>query len=346
MQQTPKRAGLILGTALAMTFAGAATAQTGATTLLTGFGDFSGGETRFIFDDLGLVNGEDVASVGGVDFELTAGSPAKFFEDAFPRESGPAGAGSVDNFWGFASPYPDLDIFFPSPIHRVAFELRVNDADDVAVTLVSNGEPVEKLVVPSRGSDAFYFYGYENVDGFDEVRVDVVDNASGAFSLDNLTFESLGTEEPPDGSDELPRLACNGFETIPPSRHGKHHHAPFRALLAQLTDAEGSVVTPADLSELPAVRVVFTPDGSDESVDVTDDVVWAQANRFAPTRRESWIVWLLSWRMREPGLYMAMMESGDPSAYTIDPACADWTWNERPKPRHHWRGRRHHRSRR
>jgi hypothetical protein len=344
MPHTPKRAGLVLGIALAMTFASAATAQTGTTTMITGFGDFSGSETQLSFDDIGLVNGEDVANVGGVEFELTAGSPAKFFEDAFPRESGLAGVGSVNNFWGFGSPYPDLAIFFPGPAHRVAFELRVNDADDVAVTLLSNGELVDELVLPSRGSDAFHFYGYESAAGFDEVRVDVVANASGAFSLDNLTFESLGAEEPPVDSEELPHFACEGFEAMPPAGLGTHRGVPFRLLRAQLSDAGGRVVTPAELAEPPAVRVSFTPDGSDEPVDVTDEVAWAKGERFAPTRRGEWLVWLLNWRMREPGLYVTRMESGDPSAYTIDPTCEhlDWSWRQRTEHDGGRKARRHH----
>lgn len=342
MPQTPPRAGLILGAALAVTFAGAARAQTDATTLLTGFGDFSGAETQLGFDDLGLVNGDDVASVADVDFELTAGGPAKFFEDAFPRESGPPGAGSLNNFWGFTSPYPDLDVFLSTPMHRVAFELRANVADDVSVTLLSNGELVEEVVVPSRGSDAFYFYGYENLAGFDEVRVDVVANASGAFSVDNLTFESLGGEDPPEQPEELPSFACQGFESFPPA-HGRgrlrHHLVPFRVLMAQLTDQDGNVVSPADLVEPPAIRVVFTPDGSDESRDVTGEVVWAGVEHFAPTRRGHWLAWLSNWRMREPGVYMALLESGDPATYGVDPVCADWTWNEPPAPRHRWKHR-------
>jgi len=339
-----ERAGLVIGIALTMTFAGAAAAQTGTTTMLTGFGDFSGAETQLGFDDLGLVNGDDVAVVEGVEFELTAGTPAKFYEDAFPRESGPAGVGSVNNFWGFGSPYPDLGIFFPGLAHRVAFELRVNEADDVAVALFSNGELVDEMVLPSLGSDAFHFYGYESSVGFDEMRVDVVANASGAFSLDNLTFESLGTEEDPEGSDDLPRLTCEGFETMPPAGFGTHRFVPFRMLLARLSDSEGNVVTPGDGVEPPAVRVSFTPEGSDEPVDVTDEVAWARGNRFIPTRRGEWLAWLLNWRMHEPGLYVTTMESGDPSAYTIDPTCEHVDYSLKASSRHGHRGmgRRHH----
>jgi hypothetical protein len=40
---------------------------------------------------------------------------------------------------------------------------------------------------------------------------------------------------------------------------------------------------------------------------------------------------------------MATLESGDPEAYTVDPTCADWTVNERPKhkSKHKHHGHRH-----
>lgn len=337
MHQMLTCARLILGAVVTVALAGPGAAQD-ATVELGGFGDFSGAETQLPFDDLGMVNGDDVADVDGVVFGLSAGGPGKYFEDAFPRMTGPEGAGSVNNFWGFASPYPDLEISFPAVVHRVGFEARVNDADDVAVTLFSDGVEVEVMVVPSRGSDAFYFYGYENAGGFDAVQVDVVANASGAFSLDNLTFESLASEEPPEEqTPELARYACEGFESFPPANDRRRRFVPFRVLVAQLTDAEGEVVTADALPEAPAVRVMFTPDGADESMDVTEKVVWAGATRFAPSRGGHWLTWLRSWHMREPGLYMATLESGDGSAYTVDPVCADWTWNPPRKLRRHLR---------
>jgi len=347
MSLARNRVGLLLGTVLAVSLAGAAPAQLGATTPLAGFGDFSGAEVQFDFDDLGLVNGDDVGSVGDVDFQLSVGGPAKFFEDAFPRESGPVGIGSVNNFWGFASPYPDLDMMFASPVHRIAFELRANTNDDVSVALLSNGELVDELTVPSRGSDAFYFYGYENAAGFDEVQVDVVANASGAFSLDNLTFESLGVEEPSEEPVPLVSFGCQGFDVLPPpDAHGRRHLVPFRALMARLTDQDGNVVGAADLPAPPVIRVLFTPDGSAESQDVTAEVVWSGLDSFRPTPRGGWMAWLSTWQMLEPGVYMTVLESGDPSSYGVDPACVDWSWNEEPgSEQKGWGHRRRHHGR-
>jgi len=347
MSQARNRVGLLLGIACVVSLAGAAAAQMGATTPLAGFGDFSGAETQEDFDDLGLVNGDDVASVGDVGFQLTVGGPAKFFEDPFPRDSGPAGVGSIDNFWGFVSPYPDLEMAFAQPVHRVAFELRANVNDDVSVTLLSNGAVLDELTVPSRGSDAFYFYGYENAAGFDQVLVDVVANASGAFSLDNLTFESLGVAEPPEEPVEVVSFACQGFEVVPPPDPSGHRPVvPFRALLAQLTDQDGNVVDTSELPVPPVVRVVFTPDGSAESEDVTADAVWSGLDSFTPVPRGRWLAWLSTWQMLEPGVYMTVLESGDPSSYGVDPTCVDWNWVEDSGPAHGWRHRRRHHGRR
>jgi hypothetical protein len=181
--------------------AGAQRADADPSYLLAAPGDFSGSETLLSFDDQGLINGDDVPSVAGAEFTLSNGAAAKFIVDGFPREFDPQGLGSVNNFWGYAVPYPDLTIRFPAVMHRLSFALRANDLDDVVLTLLSSGSIVDEVTIPSRGSDQLYFYGLENPAGFDEVLLDVRDNASGAFILDNLSFESLGAppgrEAPP-----------------------------------------------------------------------------------------------------------------------------------------------------
>ena len=175
-------------TLVSVALAGAPRADADPSPLLAGTGDFSGSETLLSFDDLGLSNGDDIPSVAGVEFMLTSGGAAKFMADRFPREFGPQDAGSLNNFWGYAVPYPDLEIRLPAVIHRLGFELRANDLDDVVVTLLSSGSIVDEVTIPSRGSDQLYFYGFENPAGFDEVLLDVQANASGAFVLDNLSL--------------------------------------------------------------------------------------------------------------------------------------------------------------
>jgi hypothetical protein len=328
-----RRAALILCTALA----GAGASYADPSTPLAGFGDFSGNQTLIGFDDLGLANGDDVASVGGVAFTLSTGDAAKFYEDFFARESGLGDVGSLANFWGFVRPYPDLSIALPGPMHRVGFEMRVNTSDQISVTLLSGGAMVDQLVLPSRGSDALYFYGFENAVPFDAVQLDVVDQASGAFTLDNLAFENLDAPAPPDDPG-VPVLACDGFESFPPVRPGHpQHHLPLRALLAKLLDADGHELTAADLSMPPTLRVMHMPEAGGEPVDVTEDVTLRVPDFFfAGGRVQSWFVWLLPWEMRRDGTYLATMESGDPAEYTLDPTCADMTVVQRPsRKRHH-----------
>ena len=167
----PRHLAVLIIVTLAL--AGAPRADADPSSLLAGPGDFSGSETLLSFDDLGLSNGDDIPSVAGVEFTLSSGGAAKFIADGFPREFGPQDAGALNNFWGYATPYPDLEIRLPAVIHRVGFELRVNDLDDVVVTLLSSGSIVDEVTIPSRGSDQLYFYGFENPAGFDEVLLDV-----------------------------------------------------------------------------------------------------------------------------------------------------------------------------
>jgi hypothetical protein len=340
-----RRAALILCTALA----GAGASSADPSTPLAGFGDFSGNQTQIAFDNLGLFNGDDVASVEGVALSLSTGDAAKYYEDFFARESGLGDVGSIANFWGFVRPYPDLSIALPGPMHRVGFEMRVNAADQVSVMLLSGGAMVDQVVVPSRGSDALYFYGFENAVPFDAVQVDVIDQASGAFTLDNLAFENLGGPEPPPddpGEPEVPVLACDGFDSFPPMRQGhSHHHLPLRALMAKLLDADGHPMTAQDMTAPPMLRVMYMPEAGGSAVDVTDAVTLSIPDfRYAGGRVKSWFVWMLPWEMRRDGTYLATMESGDPAAYTLDPTCADWTLIER-NPRRHDKGRGHDRHR-
>jgi hypothetical protein len=241
---------------VAVALAGVAQAQADPSSLLAGSGEFSGRETLLTFDDLGLANGDDVPGVAGVDLTLMDGNAAKFMFDGFPREVGPEGEGSVNNFWGYAFPYPDMTIRFSGVIHRLGFELRANDQDDVAVAFLASGSIVDEVTIESRGSDQLYFYGFENQAGFDEVLVDVVENASGAFTLDNLRFESLGLPE-----EGPPAVFCMGFISPLEALSQDPRHAryagfwkhwlswfPMTVLRAWLLDAEGRSVTDADLS--------------------------------------------------------------------------------------------------
>ncbi|HVN39344.1 MAG TPA: hypothetical protein VMW19_14365 [Myxococcota bacterium] len=335
-------AALLLWTALAVPLgAVSASAQT---VPLSGFGDFSSARTQLVFDDLGLASGDPV-SVSGVTLMLSDGSAPSYYEDSFPRESGIDGVGCLANFLGVSRPYPDLDVDFAGPMQKVGFEARVNDADQVSVSLYLAGALVDQVTVPSRGSDQLYFYGYENPAGFDRVVVQVVANASGAFTLDNLTFEAVGTPPPDPGPDPTPdpgpdpgpapgpmKLSCDGFDAFPHVDHGRDL-LPVRALLAELTDAQGVGQTDHQLESAPKLRVMYTPDGGGASMDVTDRVVWRSSEfSFLGRRLQRWFVWVLPWHMRGYGTYMATLESGDPSAYSVDPTCVDWTINKPPVP--------------
>ena len=315
--------------------------------LLADPGDFSGNETLLTFDDLGLTNGADIPSLDGVELTLTSGGPAKFLVSTLPREFGPQGPGGLNNSWGYAVPYPDLEIRFPGLVHRLGFELRANDLDDVALTLLASGTIVDEVTVPSRGSDQLYFYGFENPAGFDEALLDVRANASGAFVLDNLTFESLGA--PP--TEGPPMLSCVGFrsplqallEDPQQAKYAKFFElwlskSPVKLLRARLLDVEDLEIGDADLIAPPLARVIFTPADGEENLDVTADVTWKDSFTF--NRKGYWRLALKRFRMQVPGTYLVTMESGDESEYLIDPTCAEAIIKKAPKRKirkHHFR---------
>lgn len=327
-------------------FMAAASAHAEPTLMLAGSEDFSGTETVLTLEDLGLANGDDVPAMGGVDLMLSDGNPAKVFLDAFAREFGDQGMTAANNFWGYGFPPPDFVITFPEVVHRMGFMARVNDLDDLSLTFRAAGEVVDQLVVASRGSDQLYFYGFENAAGFDEVVVDAVENASGAFTLDNLMFEVLevpADEVPQEIPDEVveeeevveegpPVLACLGFTSpfdalLDDPKHARHakllqamlRWSPALDLRASLEDAEGFAMGDADLMAPPVVQVLFTPPDSEEAVDVTAELTWRDAFRF--TRKGEWRMGLKRHRMRKAGSYRITMESGDESEYAIDPTC-------------------------
>jgi hypothetical protein len=231
----------------------------------------------------------------------------------------------------------------------VSFALRVNALDDVAVTLLSGGSIVDEVTLPSRGSDQLYFYGFENPAGFDEVIVDAQANASGAFVLDNLSFESLGA---PPAEEGPPVLSCVGFSSplddlLADPQYAEYakflarwlNRSPVKLLRARLLDEEDLEVGDADLIAAPVAQVLFTPAGSEETLDVTADMTWKDSFTFNP--KGFWRLNLRRYQMHIPGTYLVTMESGDESEYLIDPTCSESIIKVIPK-RHQNRG--HHRG--
>jgi len=316
------------------------------TLMLAGPDDFSGAETLVTFDDLGLVNGDPVTEASGVTLQLDGVAPANYYADAFPREFDPQGIGVVTNFWGYAVPYPDLSMQLPGVMNRVAFAARVNASDEVRVVLMRDGGVVDEVVVPSRGSDQLYFYGVENPAGFDEVLVDVVDHVSGAFTLDNVAFESLGGEPDPDPTGPMV-LSCDGFHSPWEKmlEHSKGHHRgiwkhfvdrlPLQLLQARLFDPDGVSVGGADLVAPPMVHVDFFSARGGDSVDVTDAVFGNLPEVFSyNAREEMWHLLLPKKRMRGKGTYVVTAESGDGAEYTMDPTCTTWVSHDQRGDHH------------
>jgi len=163
-----------------------------------------------------------------------------------------------------------------------------------------------------------------------------VDNASGAFTLDNLTFESMGDPDLPDDPDPPAAavFSCDGFKS-----HRSHwgHHSGF--LWAKLLDEDGVEVGIQDLDSPPRAHVAFAPADGEDAHDVTEHVVWGDGSFFF-TRRGNWAVFQKPWRMRRAGTYMTTMETGDPDEYVLDPTCVEYFEKKHRRHRRHRHDRR------
>jgi hypothetical protein len=328
----PRFVAILLGVLFLLAVSAAsASAQT---VLLTGPGDFSGSESLLTFDDLGLASGEAVGDVDGVAFMLDDATAPAYFEDTFPREFDPQGMGSVVNFMGSTFPFPDLTMQLPGVMQRVGFAARFSPADEVRVVLLLDGEMVDELIMPGLGSDQAYFYGFENEAGFDEILVDAVAHNSGAFVLDNLSFESLGGDPDPGGPIVL---SCDGFHAPWDAmlEHSKGRHLgfwkdfgtglPLRVLWARLLDGDGASMGDTDLVAPPVVYVDFFGARGADPVDVTDDVLDGSHAAFGyDADADMWHTTLPRGRMRGRGVYVLTAESGDEEEYTVDPTCSAW----------------------
>ena len=156
--------------------------------------DFSGNETLIDFEQF-PVNSR-VKTIQGMQLRVDGSAGPMIWLNGMPRQFGPQGELSIINTSGYLAPFPDLTLAWATPIHRLAFEMRADIADPVTITLYQARVMFDQFTIASRGPSQFFFYGVENMDGFDSVIVDVHANTSGAFVLDNLRFEAVEAEPP------------------------------------------------------------------------------------------------------------------------------------------------------
>jgi hypothetical protein len=348
---------------------------------LSGPGDFSGGETTIDFEDPNLFDGMAVAQFGDVTLGLEDEAGNDFGGAAFglatePREFGSPAPGSVNNYGvvGLPFPFPMLRLGLPGVAHRVAFEVRANELDEVVVTFLLGGAVVGQATQPSPTSGTFHFHGFEVAGGFDEVLVDATENFTGAFALDNLMYETLaGAPDPDPGDDpppdpepdpepdpgpvaDVPVYQCEGFYSLDEAAgHRDGHmrraakaflrHLPFKLLRASLSDDHGVRLAWHDLAAAPVVKVLHEAEGDEETHDVTSEAVFRDSAAFHYRHGGVWLKMLRRSALDEPGTYVVTLESGDPEEYAVD-SCVEWIVVEPPGKSgndHHWMHRWHRR---
>ena len=121
-----------------------------------------------------------------------------------------------------------------------------------------------------------------------------------------------------------PSVACVGFQAPMAHHPVKAKKNRVFPLKMGLFDADGFELTDADVA-VPLVQVMFDAVGAAPAVDVTDDALSSGAgtdgNQFEYTVDGIWQFNLKSKNYTGKGVYMVTAISGDPSEYTIDPAC-------------------------
>lgn len=163
--------------------------------LLTNPGQFSGRESLLTFE--GIQPFQNVTTYHGVGFQQVGAPPGTGLEGAFdpspPREFGPPEGTIIQTLLG-ALPTTraarDAQITFPGPINRLAFELETVTPGDILISLFSSGVQVELFAIPARGPGAYFFYGFETTELFDQAVLRGPGDSDRRIVMDNLRFEA------------------------------------------------------------------------------------------------------------------------------------------------------------
>jgi hypothetical protein len=145
-----------------------------------------------------------VTSFGGVGFQYVGQPAGSGLSGAIdlspPREFGPQ-EGTILNQFQFGT--QGVRMTFPSPINRLAFELRTipNAGGVLSLDLFSSGTLVDSFTIPNRetntgGLGTYFFYGFQSDTLFDQVVLR--GPGDGRFGLDNLRFENAGVAAVPE----------------------------------------------------------------------------------------------------------------------------------------------------
>ena len=122
----------------------------------------------------------------------------------------------------------------------------------------------------------------------------------------------------------VPVFGCQGFE--PPLDEGpvtvkKNRVLPLKARLA---DADGLLVTSADITALPVISVFFDDNIAPSPIDVTTDALSAgqgtDGNQFT-FDGSKWAFNLKTKNYTASGTYTITMVSGDSAEYVVSPTC-------------------------
>lgn len=174
--------------------------------ILTDVNQFSGNEELIDFEGLGG-QGTPVPMVSGVLFALSPSgvAPRASVQDTAPRPFAPQDSGAIDPAAsGAPFPYEDLEIAFPDPVNRISFAINANFGNSVNVKAFRNNVVVDQ--VPFTLMAGFNFVGFETVDPFDTILIEVGDGIGfGFWRLDNLRYELSDADTDGDGvPDEAP----------------------------------------------------------------------------------------------------------------------------------------------
>jgi concanavalin A-like lectin/glucanase superfamily protein len=140
-------------------------------------------------------------------------------------------------------------------------------------------------------------------------------------ALSDCEIQELFTGQP----SCTPIYTCSGFESPMDSGPVTVKKNRVLPLKAQLFNANGDLVTDADIVEPPVIQVIFDSGSGGDPVDVTDEALPAgqgtEGNQFVFTDGDKWQYNLKTKNYTASGTYTIFMDTGDGSEYAIDPQC-------------------------
>jgi len=86
----------------------------------------------------------------------------------------------------------DLLFVFDQPVNKIGFEMVTQDNLDLTLSTNDNNVVEAFTLTRNAGGEEFVFYGFETVNPFDRLLIEIQDIHHGEWYFDNLRYETVG----------------------------------------------------------------------------------------------------------------------------------------------------------